>query len=248
MSKKKSQKKQRSKNEGYKQRNQDQAEMLDREFEHTLPKKKKKTVLEAKNQTQGMYISSILCSQLTFGTGPAGTGKTFVASAVAAEMLESKQISKIIITRPAIQVEEDHGALPGELDEKYQPYLQPFLDAFEKMFGKSKLEYLLKRKVIDARPMAFMRGSNFDDAFVILDEAQNCTPKQMEMFLTRICENSRVVVNGDIGQSDIKGPNGLADANSRLDGMKGATFVEFDEEDVVRSGIVRRILSRYRNR
>lgn len=247
MSKKKK-RQQRSKTQHIKDQNQIENELLDREFAHTIksPKKPKRARFEPKTQTQGLYTSSIVCNQLTFGTGPAGTGKTFVASAIAAEMLQNGDIEKIVITRPAVQIEEDHGALPGELDEKFDPYLQPFIDAFEKLMGKSKVEYLRKRKVIDAQPLAYMRGSNFDDAFVILDEAQNCTPKQMKMFLTRICENSRVVVNGDIDQVDIKGPSGLNDAIHRFDGMKGASVIEFDEDDVVRSGIVREILKRYR--
>lgn len=221
-------------------------EQLDRYYSHTIkPDNTKSKPLEAKNEMQGLYISSITCNTLTFGIGPAGTGKTFVASALAAEMLDSRQISKIIITRPAEQVEEDHGALPGELDEKYLPYIQPFIDAFEKKLGKGKTGYLLKRKIIDARPLAFMRGSNFEDAFVILDEAQNCSPKQMKMFLTRIGPNCRVVVNGDEKQSDISGRSGLTDAIDRLEGMKDCSVVEFSREDIVRSGIVRQILDRY---
>lgn len=222
-----------------------QDEMFDREFKHTFKKHQRKP-LEAKTPTQGVYISAILHSDLTFGLGPAGTGKTFVAAAVACEMLEEGKVEKIIITRPAELCEEDFGALPGELEDKYAPYLQPFMDAFEKQLGPGKTGYLIKRKIIDARPMGFMRGSTFENALVILDEAQNCSPNQMKMFLTRLGENSRVIVNGDVEQTDIKGLSGLQDAVNRMEGAQGVCVVEFDEEDCVRHGLVKEVLKRYR--
>ncbi len=218
---------------------------LDVEFKHTLAKKERKP-LEAKTHNQSVYISSIMHNTLTFGLGPAGTGKTFVAAALACELLEAGEIDKIIITRPAELCEEDFGALPGDLDEKYAPYLMPFLDAFNKQLGHGKTEYLIKRKVIEAIPLGFMRGITFDNAFVILDEAQNTSPKQMEMFLTRLGEICKVVVNGDAAQSDIQGVCGLTDAVNRMEGADDVAVMEFEESDCVRHGLVREVLRRYR--
>ena len=202
--------------------------------------------LEAQTETQGYYISSILHNDITLGTGPAGTGKTYVATSLACEELDSGRISKIIITRPAVEVDEDFGFLPGSLEEKYSPYLQPFMDCFIEKFGKSKTEYLIKSKIIEARPLAFMRGSTISNAWALLDEAQNCTVNQMKMFLTRIGHNAKFIINGDIRQSDIKGCiSGLEDAVSRFDGMNRVGVVEFTRKDCVRHGLTGEIISRY---
>ena len=211
-------------------------------------KHKKAPSLEAQTHAQGLYISTILHSDITFGIGPAGTGKTYVCAALACEALEQKKIEKIIITRPAVEAEETLGFIPGELDDKYAPYLQPFLDVFYQRLGKGKTEYLMRMKVIEARPLGFMRGSTFSNAWVILDEAQNTTVPQMKMFLTRIGHNCKMIANGDIEQSDLGNRvSGLKDAMGRFDGMPEIGITEFTEEDCVRHGITRKILSRYKN-
>lgn len=201
--------------------------------------------IEAKTENQKRYLAAMSANILTFATGPAGTGKTFLCTAMAANMLQSNRVSKIILTRPAVEAGENLGFLPGEIDEKFDPYLQPYRDALEKRLSKTHVDYLIKRGRIEARPLAYMRGSNFDDAFVILDEAQNTTPSQMKMFLTRIGQNTKVVVNGDMDQSDIKGTSGLYDAVHRLKGMAGSAMVNFTIDDVVRSDIVGRIIRAY---
>ena len=199
------------------------------------------------NQTQKDYIDSITNNVLTFAIGSAGTGKTYVAASMAADMLTNKEIEKIVITRPKVEAGEDFGALPGELKEKYYPFIEPFIDALEERLGKSTVEYLLKRGKIEAKPLAFMRGSNFKDSLVILDEAQNTTISQMKLFLTRIGKNCKVIVDGDISQSDIRGISGLDDAVRRVKTIPSVGIVVFKDNDCVRSGIVREILFAYRD-
>ena len=167
------------------------------------------------------------------------------AGAMAADMLESKQIEKIILTRPAVEAGESMGFLPGTIEEKYEPYLQPFRDVFHERMGKGKTEYLIKRGQIEAAPLAYMRGRTFRNTWVILDEAQNTTPEQMFMFLTRIGENCKVIVNGDTRQSDIKTMSGLIDCATKLSHLKGVEFIEFGADDIVRSGIVKEIVKAY---
>lgn len=201
--------------------------------------------VDAYTETQGYYILAIKNAQLTFGTGPAGTGKTFVATSLAANALASGETAKIIITRPAVEAGFGMGFLPGTLAEKYEPYIRPFRDVFEKRLGVSQFEYFLKNKIIEALPLDYMRGMTFEDCWVILDEAQNTTPVQMKLFLTRIGENCKVIINGDLRQKDITGPSGLQDAIDRLDDLRGVRVIEFTREDVVRSGLVQDIIERY---
>ena len=160
-------------------------------------------------------------------------------------MLRDGEIDKIIITRPAVEAGESLGFLPGELDEKFDPYFAPVKAILEERLGTGHLEYFLKSLQIEAKPLAFMRGTTFENAFVILDEAQNTTPKQMEMFLTRIGNHTKVVVDGDIRQKDIPGKSGLEDAMNRFGARRWCRLIEFDMEDVVRSGIAKEIVLAY---
>jgi len=202
--------------------------------------------LEARTPSQKRYINAIRNHCLTFGIGPAGTGKSYCAGALAAQALEAGQIDRIILTRPAVEAGEQLGFLPGDLNEKFSPYIDAFRDILNARLGPGTVDYCLRHGRIVASPLAYMRGKTFDErTFVVLDEAQNTTPAQMKMFLTRIGEESRVVVNGDIRQSDIRGPNGLADAIERLRGVPSVYVHRFEREDIVRSGLVREIIDRY---
>ena len=201
--------------------------------------------LEPQTEKQRKYIASIKSHIITFATGSAGTGKTYVAAALAAQALENRTVDRIIVTRPAVEAGESLGFLPGELDEKFDPYLQPFRLVLEERLGKAKVEYLLKTKTIEAIPLGYLRGRTFKNAFVILDEAQNTTPKQMKMFLTRIGLNAKVVINGDTSQIDIHGDSGLSDAIKRISYIPQVGHVNFTREDVVRSGIVSEIIQAY---
>lgn len=201
--------------------------------------------LRAMTESQATYMGSIAKNVLTFGVGQAGTGKSFVVGAMAADALLAKSTAKIIVTRPVVEAGESLGFLPGEQDEKFAPYFGPFREILVRRLGPSMLEYLVKRGAIEAAPLAYMRGRTFENCWVILDEAQNTTPKQMKMFLTRIGENCRVIVNGDTTQKDIDGTSGLEDAIQRFRKMSGVETVQFSVEDVVRSGIVKEILKRY---
>ncbi len=205
----------------------------------------KKLPIAAQNKAQSLYINAIRSALVTFASGPAGVGKTWLAGALAAEKLEAGVIEKIIITRPAVEAGEKLGYLPGEVEEKYAPYLAPFRDVLDERLGKSFVDYLIKRGKIEAAPLAYMRGRTFKNALVILDEAQNTTPTQMKMFLTRIGENCTVVVNGDLLQKDIPGKSGFEDAITRLSFISNVTHVKFDHNDVVRSGIVQEIVQAY---
>lgn len=170
--------------------------------------------IEAKTEGQKRYINAIKSHTLVFATGPAGTGKTYLCSAMAAQALTNKSVDKIIITRPAVEAGESLGFLPGELDEKFDPYLAPFRDAFYERLGKGYTEYLIKAKKIEAIPLAYMRGRSFHRSFVILDEAQNASSTQLKLLLTRIGQDTKVVINGDVSQIDIKN-SGLVDAIDR---------------------------------
>jgi phosphate starvation-inducible PhoH-like protein len=194
---------------------------------------------------QKRYLNSIKNNVLTFGTGHAGTGKSYVALSYAAELLKAKKINKIILTRPIQEAGEKLGFLPGELDEKIQPYLQPMVDILNKRLGAPFTEYLFKRHIIEFRPLAYMRGSTFENSFVLLDEAQNVDFTGMRMFLSRIGENSKVVVDGDIQQKDIKAASGLADAVDRLKHLNNIGWVNFEIDDIVRSGICKDIVIAY---
>jgi len=201
--------------------------------------------LQAKTQSQAQYITAIKSHKLTFGIGPAGTGKSYCAGALAAEELESRRIEKIIISRPAVEAGENMGFLPGDLHEKFDPYFDAFRDCLNERLGKGVVECGLKNDRIVVSPLAYLRGKTFNDAFVVLDEAQNCTATQLKMFLTRIGENCRVVVNGDIRQSDIGGKSGLQDAVDRLGQIASVYVHQFEHEDIVRSGLVKEIIQCY---
>ncbi len=201
--------------------------------------------LQAKTQSQAQYITAIKSHKLTFGIGPAGTGKSYCAGAIAAEELESRRIEKIIISRPAVEAGENMGFLPGDLHEKFDPYFDAFRDCLNERLGKGVVECGMKNDRIVVSPLAYLRGKTFNDAFVVLDEAQNCTVQQLKMFLTRIGENCRVVVNGDLRQSDIGGKSGLWDAVKRLGHLDSVFVHEFEHDDIVRSGLVKDIIQCY---
>ena len=184
-----------------------------------------------RNATQKRYAQGIGRAPITIGNGPAGVGKTWLVAALAAEMLEAGDIDKILLTRPAQEAGEKLGFLPGEKEEKYEPYLQPFREALEERLGKTVLEYYLKVGKVEAAPLAYMRGRTFKNCLMILDEAQNTTPVQMKMFLTRAGEGSRIVVNGDLDQKDIHGPSGLQHAIKKLRHI--AVVADFGVKDVV---------------
>lgn len=211
------------------------------------PQKEKidRAPIRALNERQKLYIEAIKNFMVTLSTGCAGTGKTWVCTALAAEMLDRGEIDKIVITRPAVEAGENLGFLPGELEEKFDPYLQPFRDVLNKRLGKSYVDYLIKSGQIEAAPLAYMRGRTFTDTFVILDEAQNTTPEQMKMFLTRIGNGCKVVVNGDTTQRDIKGVSGLQDAVNRIAWIPSVKRVHFEREHVVRSGFVQEVIESY---
>ena len=201
--------------------------------------------LAALTQAQGHYLISIERNIVTFGIGPSGTGKTAVATMKAADEFIEEQIDKIIITRPIVEVGNTLGFLPGGVEEKQAPYLAPVYDVLYSRLGKGALEYALKAGQIVATPLELMRGTNFNDAWVILDEAQNTTVSQMKMFLTRIGKNCRVIINGDINQKDIPVTSGLEDAIHRFKNIDEIGIVEFTWDDVVRSRIVKKILMKY---
>lgn len=212
-----------------------------------LEARRSKEPLRPRTENQRKYLNAMQHATITFGLGPAGTGKTYVCAAYAAQEMEAGRAYKLIITRPAVEAGENLGFLPGEKDEKFAPYLAPFRDVLDERLGKSFVDYLLKAGRIEAAPLAYMRGRTFKDAIVILDEAQNTTPEQMKMFLTRIGEDCKVIVNGDVRQKDIKGASGLEDAVRRLAWIPQVSTIEFKVEDVVRSGIVSDVIQSYDN-
>jgi phosphate starvation-inducible PhoH-like protein len=196
---------------------------------------------------QKRYVDAIRSSTVTFGVGPAGTGKTFLAIAMATAALSRREVNRIILTRPAVEAGERLGFLPGDLMAKVDPYLRPLFDALHDMMDAEKVAAHLERGVIEVAPLAFMRGRTLNDSFVILDEAQNTTPEQMKMFLTRLGFGSRMVVNGDISQVDLPRDqkSGLHVVREVLEGVEGVEFVRFGGEDVVRHKLVQRIVAAY---
>ena len=204
-------------------------------------------VIVPKTGNQIAYVKDMLAHDLVFAIGPAGTGKTFLAVAAAVSYLIEKKVYKIILTRPAVEAGEKLGFLPGDMQEKVNPYLRPLYDALHHMLDYEKVQRLLEKDVIEIAPLAFMRGRTLGDAFIILDEAQNTTPEQMKMFLTRIGPGSKVVVTGDITQVDLPlGKNsGLVQAREILQGTEGIRFCYFDDRDVVRHSLVRLIVNAY---
>jgi phosphate starvation-inducible PhoH-like protein len=206
-----------------------------------------KKVLAPKTVTQRLYLEAIERNDLVFGIGPAGTGKTYLAVAMAIQALISKRVSRIILTRPAVEAGERLGFLPGTLQEKVDPYLRPLYDALYDMLEAEKVEKLIERLSIEVAPLAFMRGRTLNDSFIILDEAQNTTTEQMKMVLTRQGFNSKTVVTGDLTQVDLPAGkrSGLTEAADILKGVEGISFVWFDERDVVRHSLVQRIVRAY---
>jgi phosphate starvation-inducible PhoH-like protein len=195
---------------------------------------------------QKRYVDAIRRSTVTFSIGPAGTGKTYLAVAVAVRALQERQISRIILTRPAVEAGERLGYLPGTLYEKIDPYMRPLYDALYEMTGPDTLPRLMERGIVEVAPLAFMRGRTLNDAFIILDEAQNTTPEQMKMFLTRLGFGSKAVVNGDATQVDLQGgQSGLGVVEGILDGIEGISFVHLGGKDVVRHQIVQEIVEAY---
>lgn len=199
---------------------------------------------QPKTKAQQRYGQSIDTNIVTFAIGPAGTGKTYAPVAKAVEMLLNGDINKIVITRPAVEAEEDLGALPGSLEEKYAPYLEPFMDSFHELLGPQRTKSMLGQQIL-AKPLAYMRGKTFKNSFCIFDEAQNSTKKQMKLFLTRIGNDSKVVINGDLDQQDTRTFSGLRDGLAAVGHLKHIGVVEFTAEDCVRSGLVRDILFAY---
>jgi phosphate starvation-inducible PhoH-like protein len=203
--------------------------------------------LKARTPTQALYIDNMATHDITFGIGPAGTGKTYLAVACAVDALERASVQRIVLTRPAVEAGERLGFLPGDLSQKVDPYLRPLYDALYDLMGHDKVQKAFERNAIEVAPLAFMRGRTLNNAFVILDEAQNTTPEQMKMFLTRIGFGAKAVVTGDVSQIDLpKGQlSGLIDAERVLRRVKGIAMTRFTSADVVRHPLVARILDAY---
>jgi len=205
------------------------------------------TKVAPKTLNQKRYVDSIRDNTITFGVGPAGTGKTFLAVAMAASALAEREVQRIILTRPAVEAGERLGFLPGDIQAKVDPYLRPLFDALFDMLDPDRVNGYFERGVIEVAPLAFMRGRTLNDSFVILDEAQNTSPEQMKMFLTRLGFNSRMVVTGDVTQIDLPKDqrSGLIAVRDILDEVKDISFIEFGGEDVVRHKLVQRIVAAY---
>ena len=203
--------------------------------------------VRARTPTQGVYLDNIAQHDITFGIGPAGTGKTYLAVASAVDALERRAVQRIILTRPAVEAGEKLGFLPGDLGQKVDPYLRPLYDALYELMGFDKVQKAFERSALEIAPLAFMRGRTLNNAFIILDEAQNTTPEQMKMFLTRIGFGAKAVITGDVSQIDLpKGaPSGLVDAERVLRRVPGIAITHFTSKDVVRHPLVARIVDAY---
>lgn len=206
-----------------------------------------KDKIRVRNQKQEDYYKKSLNNDIVFSIGPAGTGKTFLAVAMALDSLKRNEVSRIILTRPAVEAGESLGFLPGDLSEKIDPYLRPLTDALQYMVSPDKLKSLKERNIIEINPLAYMRGRTLNNAFIILDEAQNTTTSQMKMFLTRLGNNSKAIITGDITQIDLpkKNSSGLLNIESILKNIKGIDFIYFDKADVVRHRLVAEIIRAY---
>lgn len=230
-------------------RRRGQFDCLEQEITEYSPKKEKMK-LEAKNETQGQLISTILTKDIVFVVGPAGTGKTYIPTALASEFISERKIEKLILVRPMQECGEKIGFLPGELEDKFEPWVEPILDVLEERLGKSFVKSLVKNGRIESKPLSFMRGKSFNDAWVILDEAQNTTPEQMKMFLTRIGRNCKLIISGDIKQTDLKGykgetiESGLLKAVEKLKSIPQIGLVMFDNSEIVRNDVIKEILDR----
>ena len=203
--------------------------------------------IKAKTIGQKSYVDSIKKNEIVFGVGPAGTGKTYLAVAMAVSAFKTKQVEKIILTRPAVEAGESLGFLPGDLQSKVDPYLRPLYDALQEMFGLESYQKLIEKGVIEIAPLAYMRGRTLNNAFIILDEAQNTTKEQMKMFLTRMGEGSRMVITGDVTQIDLpKGKkSGLVHATAILKNIEGIGIIKLTAKDVVRHSLVMKIIKAY---
>lgn len=209
--------------------------------------KTKRGVIKPRNPNQSQYVTNVVNHDITFGIGPAGTGKTYLAVACAVDALERQEVRRILLTRPAVEAGEKLGFLPGDLSQKVDPYLRPLYDALFEMLGFEKVEKLIERNVIEVAPLAYMRGRTLNDAFIILDESQNTTVEQMKMFLTRIGFNSQAVITGDITQIDLPrgAKSGLRHAIEVLSEVNDISFNFFTANDVVRHPVVARIVQAY---
>jgi len=216
-------------------------------FRETIPVSSRKRQVAAKNESQRKYIEAIKTHDVVFGIGPAGTGKTYLAMAMAVSALLRREVSRIILVRPAVEAGEKLGFLPGDLYEKINPYLRPLYDALYDMIETEKANKLVERGDIEIAPLAFMRGRTLNDSFIILDEAQNTTSEQMKMFLTRLGFNSKTVITGDVTQIDLPGgrSSGLIEAQKIVEGITGIHFAYFTNKDVVRHKLVQQIIRAY---
>jgi phosphate starvation-inducible PhoH-like protein len=203
--------------------------------------------VKARTHNQRKMVSSSMLNDMVFAVGPAGTGKTYTAVALAVRALKNKEVRRIVLTRPAVEAGENLGFLPGDLKEKLDPYLRPLYDALRDMIPAEKLTHFIETGVIEIAPLAFMRGRTLDNAYVILDEAQNSTVLQMKMFLTRMGKNAKFIITGDITQIDLPGhhKSGLVESVALLKGVKGISFVTLDERDVIRHRLVKRIIQAF---
>lgn len=224
-----------------------QSEALHNLYEDTVGISARGRLIKPKTLGQKSYVDSIRKNLVTFGIGPAGTGKTYLAVALAAFYLKNREVERIILTRPAVEAGEKLGFLPGDLQEKIDPYLRPLYDALADMFGYDQFQKMIDRNIIEVAPLAYMRGRTLEESFIILDEAQNTTREQMKMFLTRMGNHSRVVVNGDATQIDLvdRRMSGLTEAEKILKDVRGVGMVYFSDEDVVRHDMVGRIIRAY---
>lgn len=202
--------------------------------------------IKPRTSTQERYLNAVKNNTVTIAVGPAGTGKSYIAASYAAEQLFYRRIDKVILTRPIVEAGETLGFLPGDLDEKYQPYIAPFREILDEKLGKSFVDYLIKSKTIEAVPMQFMRGRTFKNCVVILDEAQNATKAQLKLLLTRLGDDAKCIIDGDLEQTDLpEGMSGLSDALSRLKGLSSIATIEFNRSEVVRSKMCAQILNAY---
>ena len=224
-----------------------QSEALHNLYEDTVGISARGRLIKPKTLGQKRYVDSIRKNLVTFGIGPAGTGKTYLAVALAAFYLKNREVERIILTRPAVEAGEKLGFLPGDLQEKIDPNLRPLYDALADMFGYDQFQKMIDRNIIEVAPLAYMRGRTLEESFIILDEAQNTTREQMKMFLTRMGNHSRVVVNGDATQIDLvdRRMSGLTEAEKVLKDVRGVGMVYFSDEDVVRHDMVGRIIRAY---